>query len=123
MIFYIRDWVKVMSEKKQNFAKYLCKLFVVIIFISFLTLYFSQKTGYFEYEQYKKTSFTKEQIEKFEQDIKDGKEVDITNYLDNKNNDYSNKVSKLGLSLSKGIEKTIKSGLNKVIDMLNNALS
>ncbi len=112
-----------MSEKKQSFIKYLCKLFAIIVFISFLTLYFSQKSGYFEYEQYKKTSFTKEQIEKFEQDIKDGKEVDITNYLDNRDADYSNKISKLGLSLSKGIEKTIKSGLSKVVDMLNNALS
>lgn len=112
-----------MSDKKKNFFTYICKLLIIIIFISFLTLYFSQKSGYFEYEQYRRTSFTKEQIEKFEQDIKDGKQVDITNYLDNKDKDYSNKVSKLGLNLSRGIEKTIKGGLNKVIDMLNNALS
>lgn len=112
-----------MSDKKKNFFTYICKLVIIIFFVSFLTLYFSQKSGYFEYEQYKKTSLTKEQIEKFEQDIKDGKQVDITNYLDNKDKDYSNKVSNLGLSLSKGIEKTIKGGLNKVIDMLNNALS
>ena len=112
-----------MSEKKQNFLKSLSKIVFIIIFISFLTLYFSHNPGYFEYEQYKKTSFTKEQIEQFEQDIKDGKEVDITNYLDNKEVNYSNKVSALGLNLSKGIEKTIKGGLNKVIDLLNDALS
>lgn len=112
-----------MSEKKEHFFKYLLKLFIVIIFISFLTLYFSHNSGYFEYEQYKKTSFTKEQIEKFEQDIKEGKDVDITNYLDNDVDDYSNKVSEFGLSVSKGIERTIKGGLEKVINLLNNALS
>lgn len=112
-----------MSEKRENMLKYFFKLFIIILFISFLTLYFSTNSGYFEYEQYKKTSFTKEQIEKFEQDIKDGKEVDITNYLDNNDINYSNKVSNIGLNLSKGIEKTIKGGLNKVIELLNNALS
>lgn len=112
-----------MSEKKEHFVKYLFQIIFIIIFISFLTLYFSHNSGYFEYEQYKKTSFTKEQIEKFEQDIKDGKDVDITNYLDNNEADYSNKVSTLGLNLSKGIEKTIKGGLNKVINILNDALS
>lgn len=112
-----------MFEKKEVFFKSIFKLIIIIIFIAFLTLYFSQKSGYFEYEQYKKTSFTKEQIQRFEQDIKDGKEVDITNYLDNDDNNYSNKISNLGLSLSKGIEKTIKSGIGKVLDLLNNALS
>lgn len=112
-----------MYEKKEKFFKYILKIFNIILVISFLTLYFSQKSGYFEYQQYKKTSFTKEQIEKFEQDIKEGKDVDITNYLDNKDDDYSNKISRLGLGLSKGIEKTIKGGLNKIINLLNNALS
>ena len=112
-----------MSNKKDNFVKTVFKLFMIVIFISFLTLYLSQNSGYYQYEQYKKTSFTKEQIQKFEQDIKAGKQVDITNYLDNNVEDYSNKVSNLGLSLSRGIEETVKKGLNKVIELLNNALS
>ena len=112
-----------MSEKRENAMKYVLKLFLIVIFISFLTLYLSKNSGYFQYEQYKKTSFTKEQIKKFEQDIKDGKQVDITDYSDNSDVDYSNKVSNLGLNLSRGIEKTIKKGLNKVISLLNNALS
>lgn len=112
-----------LNDKKQVFFKYLLKLFIIIIFVSFLTLYFSKNSGYFEYEQYKRTSFTKEQIQKFEQDIKDGKSVDITDYMSNNDSDYSNKISNIGLNLSKGIEKTIKSGLNKAIELLNNALS
>ena len=112
-----------MSEKKENVIKYIVKLFIVVIFISFLTLYLSQNYGYYQYEQYKKTRFTNEQIKKFEQDIKSGKQVDITDYLDNSDTDYSNKVSDLGLNLSRGIEKTIKKGINKVISLLNNAMS
>lgn len=112
-----------MSNKKEDFVKTVLKLFMIVIFISFLTLYLSQNSGYYQYEQYKKTSFTKEQIQKFEQDIKDGKKVDITDYLDNDVGDYSNKISNLGLSLSRGIEKTIKKGLNKVIELLNSVMS
>ena len=51
------------------------KSVLMILFIIFISLYISQSSGYYEYEQYKKVELTKEQIKKFEQDIKDGKKV------------------------------------------------
>ena len=45
-------------------------------------LYLSQSTGYFEYRNSKKVALTNKQIEKFEQDVKEGKNVDIENYIE-----------------------------------------
>ena len=66
-------------EKRYKIFKYV----FVFLFIIFMTLYFSQLTGYYEYRNYQKMVMTEEQIKQFEQDIKDGKEVDIKDYTVN----------------------------------------
>ena len=53
------------------------KLLICAIIISFLILFFSSSSGYYEYELKKKTNLTKDAIERFEQDIKDGKEIEF----------------------------------------------
>lgn len=85
-----------------------------ILFITFVTLYISQATGYYEYEQARKVAFTKEQIEQFEQDVKEGKEIDVNNYLENTTKNYQSKLSKVTLNISEGISKYTKLGIEKV---------
>ena len=56
-----------MKKKNNN------KLFNIIFFmflLSFIIVYFSQITGYYQYQNYKKSELTKEQIKQFESDIK-----------------------------------------------------
>lgn len=89
-----------------------------LLFVTFLTLYFSQLTGYYEYRNYQKMTMTKEQIEQFEQDIKAGKEVDIKDYSINTNKNYQNNFSKTGLKLSTGISNTIKTGIIKLFSSI-----
>ena len=55
----------------------------MIFFTSFLVVYFSDITGYYQYQNYKKTTLTLEQIKKFEEDVASGKEIDINEYLIN----------------------------------------
>ena len=45
-----------------------------------LVLYFGQATGYYEYKNNQKTTLTEESIKRFEQDIKDGKDINVSNY-------------------------------------------
>lgn len=97
-------------ERKYKIFKWTFLFFLVI----FLTLYFSQLTGYYEFKNYERMTLTEEQIAKFEQDVRDGKEVDIQNYVVSTERDYQNKFSKLGLSLSTGISDFIKSGVIKI---------
>ncbi len=98
-----------MNHKKLN------KLFryaILVSFVTFFALYLSQSTGYFEYRNSKKVALTNKQIEKFEQDIKEGKNVDIENYIETNNQNYQNTISKTGLTISNLTEKAIR----KLID-------
>ena len=56
-------------------------------------------------------TLTEEQIKAFEEDIKNGKEINVKDYIINQKN-YTNKLSndiyKVSLRLEKGIDKTIK---------------
>ncbi|MDD2469387.1 MAG: hypothetical protein PHI22_00380 [Bacilli bacterium] len=90
-----------------------------LLFAIFITLYISQATGYYDYEQYKKVELTKDKIALFEQDVKDGKPVDINNYLENVTYDYNNNVSKTGLRLSSMIKKHVRSGIDGVLSFLS----
>jgi hypothetical protein len=102
-------------EKKYKAFKWVFTL----LFVAFLTLYFSQITGYHEYQNYQKMTMTKEQIEQFEQDVKDGKEVDIKNYTANIKRDYQNNFSKTGMKLSTGISDIIKTGIIKIFSSIS----
>ena len=46
-----------------------CRFIFMVFFISFLVVYFSELTGYYEYQNYKQAALTKEQIKKFEEDL------------------------------------------------------
>ena len=108
--------------KKQKIANVIFKYLFLMSFIIFLTIYFSQATGYYEYEQYKKKELTEEQIRKFEKDISEGKEIDIDSYLEPTKN-FENKISNATLTVSdtiqnymvKGIE-FVFSGIGKLIE-------
>lgn len=89
------------------------------LLVIFLTLYFSQLTGYYEYQNYQKMVMTEEQIKQFEQDIKDGKEVDIKDYVVNINRDYGNSLSNLGMSISNIISNTVKNGIIKLFSSIS----
>ncbi|MDD2203311.1 MAG: hypothetical protein PHT75_01860 [Bacilli bacterium] len=86
-----------------------------ILFAIFMTLYISQATGYYDYKQYQKTELTKEKIAQFEQDIKDGKNIKIENYLESVETNYNNNASKAGLQISNTIQKYVKSGINATL--------
>lgn len=106
-------------EDKIKIYKRIFKFCFTVLFITFLTLYFSQATGYYEFEQHRQTTFTSEQIKKFEQDVASGKKVDMKDYLDNSNKDYSNKISDLGYAVSDNIGKYVKIGIEGAFGALN----
>ncbi len=108
-----------MKNKKLN---KIFKIIFYLCFISYLTFYTAGKTGYYEYSERKKMSFTKEQIEQFENDIKNGKNIDIKEYLKNTDKDYQNKISKMTLSLSETISKYTKKGINTIFTKLGKVM-
>lgn len=106
-------------EDKIKIYKKIFKYCFTFLSITFLTLYLSQATGYYEYEQHRKSSFTSDQIKQFEHDVAAGKKVDINDYLENANKDYSNKISDLGYNVSDNIGKYVKMGIEGAFGALN----
>ena len=61
-------------KKKTKTHERIFKYLFFTLFITYVALYFSGTTGYYDYSNYKKTVLTNEKIKQFEQDVKEGKE-------------------------------------------------
>ncbi len=99
-----------MEKKKINWLK----IALIVFFIGYLSLYILDKTGYYDSSMRKKTEFTNNQIKRFEQDVKDGKQVDINDYLIDENKDYTNNTSKVGYYISSSIEKILSDSIKNI---------
>lgn len=91
------------------------KVFLCIflsLFIFFVILLLAQSQGYYKNRNEKAKVLTEEQIINFEEDIKNGKGVDIKKYVLYEDKDYSNKVSsdiyKISLKLETAVDSVIK---------------
>lgn len=103
------------KDKKNKFYKFIFMTF----FLSFLVIYISEITGYYEYRNYQKKSLTEEQIKKFEEDVASGKEVDINSYMVVENKNYDNKLSKVTSKLSDSISTMVGEGVNQTFKFLS----
>ena len=102
------------NKKKVQFFK----VVFIFLFIAYITIYTSQKSGYMDFQNYKKMNLTKEKIAEFEQDIKEGKKVDLTKYTDNTTRSYSNKLSNAGYSISNGVSTLVNKGVVGFFDTI-----
>ncbi len=91
--------------KKNKFLKFI----IIVILIIYISSYYVSNSGYYEYHMQQKTILTNERIKEFEKDVKNNENIDIKNYLDNEEHDYSNKMSNIMYSISdKGTKVTRK---------------
>lgn len=103
------------KRKKTNFIL----LIFILFFIFFASIYIFGISGYYEYSEYKKSNLTKEKIEEFESDLKNGIDIENKNYLINEQKDYSNKFSKIGLKTSKYVEKVMTKGIKNAFSIIS----
>lgn len=102
------------------------KVFLCIflsLFIFFVILLLAQSQGYYKNRNEKAKVLTEEQITSFEEDIRNGKKVNIKKYVLYEDKDYSNKVSsdiyKLSLKLENAVDTTIKMVFNGAGSLVN----
>ena len=105
-----------MKKKKYNTFKV---IFLILMFI-YLVIFFSSYTGYYEYNNYKKTRLTNEQIKKFENDVKEGKELDLEEYLVINKYSYKTKLSSLTIRISEGISSVVTYGVKCTFKYISN---
>lgn len=103
-------------------ANNILKFTFIILILLFIGLYISQVTGYYEYTESKKTTLTKDAINRFEKDVKEGKEISAKNYLEEEK-EYNNKVSKLGITVSNLIEKSFNKTMSSLFKEIDRAVS
>lgn len=102
-----------MKKKKNWFLRLLCILFVV-----FLGLYIASISGYYESQVSNKVALTDKAIEQFEQDVLEGKVVDINTYINEETKDYSNKFTDMGDRFSESIQSVLTDGIGGIWDAI-----
>ena len=95
------------------------KFVSLILMFSFLFLIIASESGYYEYEIAQNTRLTEESIKRFEEDVEQGKNIDINDYVVTKKTDYNNSISLLGNKVSEKIEDTISKGLSFIFNYLS----
>lgn len=102
--------------KKNNKSPfYYVFMFLVIVFVA---LYIALESGYYENKVSKKVAITESAITEFENDVKEGNEIDIKEYLEDDYIDYSSGASRMGIKVSGKIENFMTSGIEKFFKLL-----
>lgn len=110
------------KNKKKLVSKIFWKIFLALLF-GFSALYISEATGYYEFEQHKKVTLTNELIKQFESDVSNGKDINVKDYIDEKEVSYENNVSSTGIFLSKTIEELMQNGMKTTFEFLNSVFN
>ena len=95
---------------------------VFSLFILFISLFFASNTGYYEYQNNKKKTITEEKMKEFEEDLKNGKKIVISNYLNSDYKNYDNKVTKFGNLLSEIIDNEMMNILEKTFKYIEKSI-
>jgi len=109
-------------EKNKPLINKVFKFICTLLCIIYLGLFIANNTGYYSFSLRNKKELTEEQIKKFEEDVKNGINVDINEYLDFNTISYQNNISKLGYNISSFVGDLIKNGIYKVFSLFSDLI-
>ena len=99
--------------------KKITKLIISITTIIFISSYIISSSGYYEYTMQQRTTITNEKIKEFEIDIKNNENIDIKEYLEKDEMDYSNKFTTLVYNISENSNKLTRKLIKKIFKKLS----
>lgn len=100
-------------------TKKFVKLIIVVIVVIFFYAYITETSGYYEYSIRNKSNLTEEQIKRFEEDVKEGRDIDINEYTADTSVDYSNKLTKTTTKVSLEINSYLRDRIRDVFRILD----
>ena len=103
-------------------GKNVMRIILLTLILLFATLYITQAFGYYEYTNHRVNTLTSNAVKKFEEDLKDGKNIDTSDYIKT-NNNYDNNLTKLGLGCSDIIGKVFDKVMKFIFNEINKAVS
>lgn len=98
-----------MEEKKK---KHIFLKTVLILFLIYFTLYIMDNLGYYNIASKNKV-ITEEKMKEFESDVKNGKSIDIKEYVRDETN-YKNIYSNIGYQSSLFIDNALNKGFKNI---------
>ena len=98
--------------------KNIVKLITLIIIIIYISSYLIASTGYYEYTMQQRTIITNEKIKEFEEDIKNNENIDIKDYFEKEEIDYSNKFTNLIYNISDNSNKLARKAIKYLFKKL-----
>ena len=101
--------------KKLGFIKFFCGSIVLI----FLFCYFLEYSGYYEYNLQNKRVLTEEKMKLFEEDILNGRDIDLSNYLSDSYIDYSNSLTRTTSNVNLKLNEYLKEFITGSLDFLS----
>ena len=101
----------------------LSKILLILICFSFVVSYIIYETGYYEYKLQNRAVLTKEQMEQFESDVNNGKDVTLNDYVVDSRVDYSNKLTNITVKVNNKVNKYIKKSIESIFKILNSFIS
>lgn len=102
--------------------KSIMKFLIISIIIIFLVSYLVASTGYYEYQMQERTILTNEKIKEFEEDIKNNKDIDVSEYFVSEEVDYSNKFTNLVYNISNESTKVTRKVMKKIFKKLGSLI-
>ena len=102
-----------MKKKKNWFLRTLTILFVI-----FVGLYIASISGYYEASLGNKVALTDEAIKRFEQDVLEGKNVDVEDYVLEERCDYSNTFTNTADKMTESVQKILTDGISGIWDAI-----
>lgn len=95
------------------------KFIIMIILLVFICSYYVSNSGYYEYHMQERTILTNEKIKKFERDVEKNKDIDIKDYLEYEEVDYSNKFTDLIYNISYKAGEISRKGMKALFKKLS----
>lgn len=111
-----------MKDNKLVISK-IFKVVIIVLIIIYLGLFIANNTGYYSFSARNRKELTEQQIKKFEEDVKNGVDIDINDYLSIEQISYQNNISSLGYNISNITSDIIKNGIYKIFDLFSDLIN
>ena len=98
--------------------KTIIKIFLLLISIAFISSYLVASSGYYEYQLQQRIILTNEQIKEFEEDIKNNQYIDLKDYSQKEQLDYTNKLTNFVYNISENSSNLTRKIMKKIFQKL-----
>lgn len=108
---------------QNNYSIKCFKIVMKALIAVYMIIFIANQSGYYSFTSKNKKELTELQIMKFEEDVKNGVNIDLDEYLANTNVSYENNLSRFGSNVSNFFGGLIEKGIYKSFSFLSDLVN